>query len=205
MYCKKTLKPVLRSFLTTLVFGTALFTACSSEEEITNNNEMLVVQRPSNIVDAELTQKVISFYGNVTFTKGRTVSTNVNGVYYDCTELIINSDTRARGYIFSEQQTGDYLYIADVDIENYILRTYDFVTSQEDVVSDINQVLDLYEIIVKNPIIENPKTTDGRFWGWSCGVKVYLPGNGFIDGTCVQVCNYYALGIKLTNNVIKSC
>jgi len=128
---EKTLKPVFRSFIATLVFRTALFiTACSNEEEITNNNEMLVLQRPANVIDADLEQKVISFYGNVTFTKGRTASTNVNGFYYDCTELIINSDTRARGYIFSEQLAGDFLYIADVDRENYVLRTYDFIRGE---------------------------------------------------------------------------
>jgi len=87
------------------------------------------------------------------------------------------------------------LYIADVDRENYVLRTYDFVTSQEDVISGVDQKLDLYEIIVKNPIIENPKTTDGRFWGWSCGSSYDLPGQG-----CSRTCAYYVMGNMVYSN-----
>jgi len=174
--CTQKLKPVFRSFLATLVFGTALsITACSNEEEITNNNEMLVMQRPSNFIDADLEQKVISFYGNITFTTGRTASTNVNGVYYDCTELIINSDTRARGYIFFEQMTGNFLYITDVDRENYLLRIYDFITGENKIFSDINNLSDysltegfdfiriIEEPVFSQPVDNNPITLGTRY------------------------------------------
>jgi len=187
MYYSKKTKTLFRGFLATLILGTAFLTSCSNEEETTSNGEAKVVGRPSTIVDTELTQKVISFYGNVTFTVGGTATANVSGIDYNCTKLMINTDTKARGYIFSEQLTGKFLYIADVDRENYVLRTLDFVTNQEDIVSEIDQALDLYEIIVKNPVIDNPKTTNGRFWGWSCG-------SSYWDGGCYRTCAYYVMG-----------
>jgi len=143
MYYFKTKQTLFRSVLATLIFATAFFVACSSEEEQTINNELNLMHRPSGVVSLDLEEKVTSFYGdNVTFTTGRTASTRVNGVYYYCTELIINSDTRARGYIFSEQLTENFLYIAYVDRINYVLRTYDFINNESYSISEINNHLD---------------------------------------------------------------
>jgi len=89
------------------------------------------------------------------------------------------------------------LYIADVDRINYVLKTYDFTTHQEDIISNINHNFvydgfDLYEVIIRNPVIGDPttKVPSWRFWGWSCGSS-YNSTRG-----CVRTCAYYVLGIS---------
>jgi|GEM_PF-2066208 len=168
------LQTVFRSVLATLVFATAFFVACSSEEEQTINNELNLMHRPLGVVSLDLEEKVTSFYGdNITFTIGRTASTIVDGIYYDCTELIIDYDTRARGYIFSEQLTGNFLYIADVDRINHVLTFLNILTNERKILSDINNHSDYastneFDIIRIIETPDHPIRTNGGFWGTYC-------------------------------------
>ncbi len=189
-----------------VLFGATLFWACSSEEEHTTDTKANF--RTFNGQElADLQHLVNNFYEReVTLTIGVTATARGNDGFYDCTEIIIDSDTRARGYLVSKQATGEFLYFADVDRTNYILTGVDIRENQTMILNDINSEpiyletneFDFIEII-ETPIYQ----TEGRFWGWSCGPKWYLPVNGSLQ--CFQNCHYYIVFMQASDIVIRPC
>jgi hypothetical protein len=184
----KTLKVSIVA-LATLVLGTVIFISCSNEEStVTPDNSLM------NYRITDETAFLSEFY-NDSWTTGKsaTVSDSLNT--YNVTEIIVGTDTRARGYLVKDNNTGELLYFADVDRTNYVLKTVDLITEEQEFFTDIdkhpdynnNGGFDLYQIATDSgPTITIP---GGRFWGWSCGSSYYLPGSG-----CVRNCAYYVLG-----------
>lgn len=188
-----------------LLFGATMFWACSSEEELTTDTKSnLRTFVPEEL--EELRAIVAAFYEEeVTFDIGRTATVSEEEARYDCTEIIIDSDTRARGYLVSDHTTGEFLYFADVDRTSYVLKTLDIVYAERETIMDIDHhpdyynlgEFDFYQIAVDGPRITLPP--GGRFWGWSCGSSYYLPGEG-----CVRTCAYYVLGTLMYSDIYQN-
>lgn len=188
-----------------LLFGATMFWACSSEEELTTDTKSnLRTFVPEEL--EELRAIVAAFYEEeVTFDIGRTATVSEEEARYDCTEIIIDSDTRARGYLVSDHTTGEFLYFADVDRTSYVLKTLDIVYAERETIMDIDHhpdyynlgEFDFYQIAVDGPRITLPP--GGRFWGWSCGSSYYLPGEG-----CVRTCAYYVLGTLMYSDTYQN-
>lgn len=183
-----------------LLFGATMFWACSSEEETMIDTKANFRTFSSGEL-VNLGHILNEFYDReVTFTTGRTETVRQEVTHYDYTEIIIDSDTRARGYLVSNHTTGEFLYFADVDRTNYVFKTKNLITNERETVIDIDQHPDYghsdgFDFIRIIDDIDNNGyvTFGGRFWGWSCGPSFYLPGSG-----CVRNCNYYVLGQQMT-------
>lgn len=191
-----------------LLFGATMFWACSSEEEKTlaQSDTKANLRTFSNEELVDLQHLVNEFYDReVTFRTGATATVEEGEVFYDCTEIIIDSDTRARGYLVSDHTTGEFLYFADVDRTSYVLKTLDIVYAERETIVDIDHhpdyynlgEFDFYQIAADGPRITLPP--GGRFWGWSCGSSYYLPGEG-----CVRTCAYYVLGTLMYSDTYKN-
>jgi len=158
--------------LATLVSGIFVFTGCSNEEES-------VVQSHSNFRTfsngemVDLGHLVNEFYERaVTFRTGRTATAVEEVMKYDCTEIIIDSDTRARGYLISDHTTGKFLYFADVDRTNYVFKAKDLITNDRETIRHIDDHPDYghsdgFDIIgiIGGVVGVQPM---GWFWGEYC-------------------------------------
>lgn len=107
-----------------VLFGATMFWACSSEEELTTDTKSNLRTFAPEELD-ELRAIVDVFYEEeVTFEIGRTATVSEEAAHYDCTEIIFEGHERARGYLVSDQTTGEFLYLADVDRTNYVARNF---------------------------------------------------------------------------------
>src|SRR5690554_3263522 len=156
-----------------LMFGATIFWACSSEEEtMIDTKANLRTFSPEEF--GELRAIVDVFYEEeVTFDIGRTATVNEEEARYDCTEIIFAGHERARGYLVSDHTTGEFLYLADVDRTNYVLKTLDIANAERETIRDINLLpdygssgkFDIIEVIGTEPIVQ----PNGWFWGkWNC-------------------------------------
>lgn len=155
------------------MFGVTVFWACSDEEP-TQSDAKANLRTFSSGELAELGHILNEFYDReVTFRTGVTATIEEDEVFYDCTEIIIDSDTRARGYLVSDHTTGEFLYLADVDRTNYVLKTLDIANAERETIRDINLLpdygssdgFDIIGVIGTEPIIQ----PNGWFWGkWNC-------------------------------------
>src|SRR5690554_4411625 len=184
-----------------LMFGATVFLACSSEEEtMIDTKANFRTFSPEEF--GELRAIVNAFYEEeVIFTTGATATVSEEDAHYDCTEIIFAGHERARGYLVSDHETGEFLYLADVDRTNYVLKTLDIANAERETIRDINLhpdyynlgEFDFYQIALDGPTITLPP--GGRFWGWSCGSSYYMPGEG-----CVRTCAYYVLGTLISSD-----
>jgi hypothetical protein len=187
----KTLKVSIVA-LATLVFGAVIFISCSNEEStVTPDNSLM------NYRITDETAFLSEFY-NDSWTTGKsaTVSDSLNT--YNVTEIIVGTDTRARGYLVKDDNTGELLYFADVDRTNYVLKTVDLITEETETFEQIDRHpdyslsggFDFIKIIIDN----NPQPSPtGRFWGWTCGPTWSTLPN---DGDCWRTCCYYIIWRK---------
>lgn len=185
-----------------LMFGVTVFWACSDEGSITSQSDTKANLRTFSSEEfGELQAIVNAFYEEeVIFRTGATATVSEEDAHYDYTEIIFEEDTRARGYLVSDHTTGEFLYLADVDRTNYVFKTQNLITNERETVIDIDQHPDYghsdgFDFIKIIDDIDNNGyvTFGGRFWGWSCGPSYNLPGYG-----CVRNCNYYILGVRMT-------
>src|SRR5690606_36898034 len=123
-----------------LMFGVTVFWACSDEGSITSQSDTKANLRTFSPEEfGELRAIVDVFYEEeVTFDIGRTATVNEEEARYDCTEIIFAGHERARGYLVSDHETGEFLYLADVDRTNYVLRTLDIANAEREIIRDIN-------------------------------------------------------------------
>lgn len=155
-----------------LLFGATMFWACSSEEELTTDTKSnLRTFVPEEL--EELRAIVAAFYEEeVTFDIGRTATVSEEEARYDCTEIIIDSDTRARGYLVSDHTTGQFLYFLDVDRTNFVFKSKNLITNDREMIMHIDHLRDYgstdgFDIIgiIGGVVGVQPM---GWFWGEYC-------------------------------------
>ena len=122
------------------VLGTAVLTmglfSCNNEEVINSQQENVktvnsdLKSRPATTSD-EGYSYALSFY-NTEISLGESVnlidSETSQGV--TVSEVIVNGDTRARGYIVNRLNSGEFLYFTDVDRTEDVLTTYEKNTTE---------------------------------------------------------------------------
>src|SRR5690606_19434984 len=189
------MKKIKLSFvaLAILALGTFVFTSCSDDGSTeTPDNSM------SNYRITNENAFIDEFY-STSWRTGVSASVRDSLNTYVVTEIIVGSDTKARGYLVKDYNTGDLLYFADVDRIGYVMKTVDLITEEWETITDIDRhpdysLTDGFDII---KIIDDGNYGNvqamGRFWGWSCGPSYNMPGKG-----CVRNCNYYVLGQQMT-------
>ncbi|MFA7649845.1 MAG: hypothetical protein WCY06_05895 [Flavobacteriaceae bacterium] len=157
------------------MFGVTVFWACSDERSITSQSDTKANLRTFSSEEfGELRAIVDVFYEEeVTFDIGRTATVSEEDAHYDCTEIIFAGHERARGYLVSDHETGEFLYLADVDRTNYVLKTLDIANAERETIRDINLLpdygasdgFDIIGVIGTEPIVQ----PNGWFWGkWNC-------------------------------------
>ncbi len=153
-----------------LLSGFFLFVGCSkedSQENVEIDNSML--QRFS--FNSEVDDFVDKFYkDNFEFGESRETSDEANT--YLVTEVLVNSETSARGYVVTEKSTDKFLYFVDVDRVDFKLTTVDILVNSTKVFTEINNHEDF---LITNKfdfikIVDNANSNPQqrrRFWGWS--------------------------------------
>ena len=158
-----------------LMFKVTVFWACSDEGSITSQSDTKANLRTFSSEEfGELQAIVNAFYEEeVIFRTGATATVSEEDAHYDYTEIIFEEDTRARGYLVSDHTTGEFLYLADVDRTNYVLKTLDIANAERETIRDINLLpdygasdgFDIIGVIGTEPIVQ----PNGWFWGkWNC-------------------------------------
>lgn len=93
------MKTIRLSFvaLAALVLGTFVFIACSDEgNTVTPENSTL------NLKITDANTFISDFYGTSSWVTGRTIITTDTTYTYSVAEIIVSSDTRARGYLVKD-------------------------------------------------------------------------------------------------------
>lgn len=85
---------------------------------------------------------VSSFYKNVSYTIGTQVQTSDNGVNYLVSEIIINDEARARGYITTDLAGENPTYFADVDRVDFEMTNIEIETNTTSKTLNINNLSD---------------------------------------------------------------
>ena len=159
-----------------VLLGATLFWACSDEESVQSDTKANLRTFSSGEL-GNLGHFLNQFYDReVTFVTGRTRTVREEAVHYDCTEIIIDSDTRARGYLVSDHSTGQFLHFGDVDRTNYVLKTQNLITNERETTSGIHHHpdysltdgFDIIGVIGTNPVVQ----PSGWFWGQYCTLDV---------------------------------
>lgn len=115
---------------------------------------------------------VNTFYNSVSYTVGRQVTTLDGTDTYIVSEITLSGESRARGYIVTNQTNNAPLYFADVDRRGYNMTSVDIAKNETLVSTNLNQSalynnsdeFDFIKIILEDDPIER----EGRkFWGWT--------------------------------------
>lgn len=190
-----------------VLFGATLFWSCS-DEELTQSDTKSNFRTFSNEELVDLEQVVNEFYGTATvFRTGVTATVREEVAHYDCTEIIIDSDTRARGYLVSDHTTGRFLHFADVDRTNYVFKTQNLITNERETITDIDHLPDYgssdeFDVIriIGGAVGVQPM---GWFWGkWNCtehpAVFITVPATETYPGDikCKNTCELRRFGIS---------
>lgn len=193
----KHLKSTLFSLIALFVCATILV-SCSNDNEIETNKTI------NKNVDSFLK----TFYSK-NYTLGLSAKVNPKSQIselsrtasldqVEVTEVFVDNEIKARGYIITNINTGEFLYFIDVNRNTYILTSLDVKNSDQKTFNDINEInnyfstneFDFIEIALDDTNFTG--TTDRRFWGWQswkiCDVST---GMAFIYET------YYVLGIPV--------
>lgn len=162
-------------FIAALFAVSSLFISCSNEDSVKTDveNKFVAKNNPNN---SDVSDFLDSYY-NTSYDFANNISTaDENNKKITITEVVVNDDMRARGYVVTDNATGEFLYFADVDRTNYVLSTYEASTNEYDSVLNIDQTelysANQYDFI---EIIEaaNASTTKGG-WFFFAKVKVIL-------------------------------
>jgi|SRR5690554_1583187 len=166
------MKTIKLSFvaLATLFLGTFVFTGCSEEgSTVTSVDSQTLNFRITN-ENAFLTE----FYRGAFWRNGRTRTAVDSLDSYNVTEIIVGTDTRARGYMIKNPSTSELLYFADVDRTRFVLEIVDLITEEREVITDINLYPD-YGLTHEFDVIQiiddggnGNVQPSGWFWGEYC-------------------------------------
>lgn len=118
---------------------------------------------------------------------------------YIVTEVFVNNEVRASGYLFENLQTNKYENFIDVDRINYILTSVNLQNNEVEVQNRINErpeysLTHEFDIIrvIENPINTNPSNPGYVTYGW------HYEWGACRDGFRGKYKAYYFLGIRLT-------
>lgn len=171
-----------------------LFTviSCTNEESGTIESDFSKSSRLG--VGTEVIDYLNNFYGQ-SFHYGDSIQTSDDGIDYLVTEVVLDTDTRARGYLATDIATNKFLYFVDVDRVNYKLFTDNIIENERKIFENIDRLSDYpstneFDFIFINSQNNNNSSNSGRFWGWSCGREYSIE-----PGSCYRNCVYYVLGM----------
>lgn len=132
------------------------------------------------------------------------ISSTAKSVEYEdvkLEEVFVGDDERARGYVVTDKETGEFLYFVDVDREGYKLTALDVLENQIRIKENINTLeewatsnkLDLIQLLDEyNAEFNSGTSIQRRFWGWTGPRNV----GGCDEGWQTTVNTHYILGIR---------
>lgn len=172
-----------------------LFTvvSCTNEESSVMESDFSHSSRVG--VGNEVQDYLNNFYGQ-SFHFGDSIQTSDKGVDYLVTEVILNGENRARGYVATEKSTNKFLYFVDVDRVTFDLYTENIADNTSKIYEDINQLedysqtneLDFMTIISREN--SNGSNARRRFWGYE-----YVQGPCNADGYAVLMIQHFTFWI----------
>lgn len=184
----KTLKVSIVA-LATLVFGAVIFISCSNEESTVTPDSSLTNYRITNA------NAFINDFYRTSWTTGVSATATDSLRTYYVTEIIVGTDTRARGYLVKDKATNELLYFADVDRSNHVFRTVNLITEEEETFLDIDRhpdysISDGFDMIkIIDDVNNDNYQAYSDFW---IGVGVIIDGVfdnfwGHIPSDCTSV------------------
>lgn len=199
----KHLKSTLFSLIVLFV-SASMFVSCSEDNETTTN------ETTNKNVDSFLK----SFYSK-DYVFGQSAKINPNSQIsaiartasleeVELTEVFVDNETKARGYIITDKNTGEFLYFIDVDRDTYILTSLDVKNSEQRTFNNIDDIYNYFSTdefdFIEIALDDNNSTgttTDRRFWGSQISYGAPFEG---IDGNCYQgvYSTYYVFGIAVS-------
>lgn len=189
--------------LIALFVSTTMFVSCSDD------NETITNEATNKNVDSFLK----SFYSK-DYVFGQSAKVNPNSQIsamarnasleeVELTEIFVNNETIARGYIITDKNTGEFLYFIDVDRDTYTLTSLDVKNSDQKTFNNIDEIynyfstneFDFIEIALDDT--NSSSTTERRFWGWEKWVDCdRSTGMGYVYET------YYVVGVGVKTRPI---
>jgi hypothetical protein len=132
------------------VFLFIFATACnkSSEEVLPENQKITNSQKSATTTTIELSNEASNFIKNFyssDYVLGQQIETSDDNVTYLVSEIIVNNETRARGYITTDVRGENPTYFVDVDRSNYQLHNVDIVNNKTTIINEIDKIDDYYE------------------------------------------------------------
>ena len=139
----KHLKSTLFSLIVLFV-SASMFVSCSEDNETTTN------ETTNKNVDSFLK----SFYSK-DYVFGQSAKINPNSQIsaiartasleeVELTEVFVDNETKARGYIITDKNTGEFLYFIDVDRDTYILTSLDVKNSEQRTFNNIDDIYNYF-------------------------------------------------------------
>ena len=182
------------------IFSLFLFFSCSSDDSETTSADFSQMSRLG--VGTEVQDYLDNFYGQ-SFHFGDSIQTSDKGIDYLVTEVILDTESRARGYVATELATNKFLYFVDVNRISFELFTEDIPENSNKIYDNINQLadysltneLDFMVAISRNN--SNGINERRRFWG-----PEYNQGPCREDGTAILYQDYYVLGVRVRHEQV---
>ena len=186
----------------------ALFVSATMLVSCSDDNETTINETTNKNVDSFLK----SFYSKE-YSFGASAKVNPNSQIsalarttsleeVELTEVFVENETKARGYIISDKITGEFLYFIDVDRNTYTLTSLDVKKSEQKTFNNIDEIynyfstdeFDFIEIALDDS--SNTEVAGRRFWGSQynqglCGDAG--PGLAYVYK------DYYVLGIRVSH------
>ncbi len=157
--------------LIALFISANILISCSDESETTTN------ETTNKNVDSFLK----SFYSK-DYSFGVSTKINPNSQFsalsrtatledVELTEVFIDNEEIARGYVITNKNTGEFLYFIDVDRDTYTLTSLDVKNSEQKTFNNIDEIYnyfstDEFDFIEIALYQENSTDKLPRFWGW---------------------------------------
>lgn len=155
----------------------ALFVSATMLVSCSEDNETMVNETTNKNVDSFLK----TFYSK-DYVFGQSAKVNPNSQIsamartasleeVELTEVFVDNETKARGYIITDKNTGEFLYFIDVDRDTYTLTSLDVKNSEQKTFYNIDDIynyfstdeFDFIEIALDDN--SNTEVAGRRFWG----------------------------------------
>lgn len=175
-----------------LFISSITFIGCSGEDAQKNEEVSTTISQRLSI-NSEVDGYVGTFYASG-FEYGESRETSDENTTYVVTEVLVNSETSARGYVVTEKLTDNFLYFVDVDRIGYNLTTFDVVNNYTRVFHEIDKNEEYFtthefDFIVIVDTVNSNSQRKRKFFGWSGWEPMGPCENG--EQTLVNV--HYAL------------
>lgn len=123
-----------------VLVGTLVFTSCSQDEDVhfAEPSQGSSPHLASKIDKGDVDKFINNFYGK-SFVYGDSIQTSDNLTSYMVKEIIVSTDTRARGYIAIDLSTKTPIGFIDVDRDNKMMKSIDLQTEEVDISGDLSE------------------------------------------------------------------